>query len=96
MCYFPHKYNVHSVHPNKYSCTDSGLHTKQQNNLLYTVRVKQNKTKQNKNMMHPVFCFGLATAPHPHHKQCFPLLQNRRAHLLSFYAKALIANCKTV
>ncbi len=29
--------------------------------------------------------------------QCWhPLLQNRRAHLLPFYAKALIANCKTV
>ncbi len=29
--------------------------------------------------------------------QCWhPLLQNRSAHLLPFYAKALIANCKTV
>ena len=28
--------------------------------------------------------------------QCWhPLLQNRSAHLFSFYAKALIANCKT-
>jgi len=25
-----------------------------------------------------------------------PLLQNRRAHLLPFYAKVLFANCKTV
>ena len=65
-----------------------------QNNInIYFIELE---LKKKKTLLHPLFCFGLVTAPHPLHEQCSPLLQNRRAHLLTFYAEAFTANCKIV
>ena len=63
----PKKKKLHSVHPNQHKVPHTVVYI--QNRGIYC---KKQKTKIKKPMLHPLLCFGLATAPHPHHMQCVP------------------------
>lgn len=61
-------------------CTQCTSHSQPTQSCTYTTYktteeftvYSYSKKEKKKPMLHPLFCCGLATAPHPHHKQCFP------------------------
>ena len=72
--FFPQKQCTHCASQSTQSCTYSGLHTIEQKNLLQPIQLQKQIT------LHPFFCFCVATAPHPHHMQCFSWPSSESIH----------------